>query len=198
MDEEQEQQGREMLGNLIGQLDDLLSHMQDETLLDEEKLAAKRLFVELRGQLDLARFSIDFMNPEVRDSMKEGWTRMRDMALATPDMETFVKMANDMLAVIAQDEAGYPMEMKDEVEVPQLRKMLTSARTSISHVESARWAIETFSKMDNVEEYRHYIERQTMEMTHNRDYMLKMEAAIVRALEKKGERVPKWRNRPTL
>ena len=199
MTDEEKNEAREGFGNMIRQLDDLLDvQMSDETVLDQEKLAAKRLFSELRDQLKLTLLSVDFMVPEMKESMRAGWTRMRDMALGLEDMETFVKLSGDMLAVIEADDHRHPLEIKDEVETPELRKWLTHSRTAVSHVQNVLWTLGKMEGMQRADEYRHYVERQTMEMTANRDHMLDVEAAIVRGLEKRGERVPKWRNRPKL
>ena len=199
MTDEEKNEAREGFGNMIRQLDDLLDvQMSDETVLDQEKLAAKRLFSELRDQLKLTLLSVDFMVPEMKESMRAGWTRMRDMALGLEDMETFVKLSGDMLAVIEADDHRHPLEIKDEVETPELRKMLTHSRSAVSHVQNVLWTLGKMEGMQRADEYRHYVERQTMEMTANRDHMLDVEAAIVRGLEKRGERVPKWRNRPKL
>ena len=199
MTDEEKNEAREGFGNMIRQLDDLLDvQMSDETVLDQEKLAAKRLFSELRDQLKLTLLSVDFMVPEMKESMRAGWTRMRDMALGLEDMETFVKLSGDMLAVIEADDHRHPLEIKDEVETPELRKWLTHSRTAVSHVQNVLWTLGKMEGMQRADEYRHYVERQTMEMTANRDHMLDVEAAIVRGLEKRGERVPRWRNRPKL
>ena len=199
MTDEEKNEAREGFGNMIRQLDDLLDvQMSDETVLDQEKLAAKRLFSELRDQLKLTLLSVDFMVPEMKESMRAGWTRMRDMALGLEDMETFVKLSGDMLAVIEADDHRHPLEIKDEVETPELRKWLTHSRTAVSHVQNVLWTLGKMEGMQRADEYRHYVERQTMEMTAQRDHMLEVEAAIVRGLEKRGERVPKWRNRPKL
>jgi hypothetical protein len=199
MTDEEKNEAREGFGNMIRQLDDLLDvQMSDETVLDQEKLAAKRLFSELRDQLKLTLLSVDFMVPEMKESMRAGWTRMRDMALGLEDMETFVKLSGDMLAVIEADDHRHPLEIKDEVETPELRKWLTHSRTAVSHVQNVLWSLGKMEGMQRADEYRHYVERQTMEMTANRDHMLDVEAAIVRGLEKRGERVPRWRNRPKL
>ena len=200
MTDDERNKAHEGLGHLIAQLDDLLDvQMADETVLDQEKLHAKRVFTELRDQLKLALFSMDFMVPEMKESMRDGWTRMLDMTLGVEGMETFAGMAGDMLRIIDADDRQHPLEIKDEVETPELRKMLTQVRTAITHVGDAMWNIERLAQMEGaVEKYQHYIERQTMEMTAQRDHMLEVEAAIVRGLEKRGERVPKWRNRPKL
>ena len=199
MTDDERDKAHEGLGHLIAQLDDLLDvQMADETVLDQEKLHAKRVFTELRDQLKLALFSMDFMVPEMKESMRDGWTRMLDMTQGVEGMETFAGMAGDMLRIIDADDRQHPLEIKDEVETPELRKMLTHSRSAVSHVQNVLWALGKLESMQRADEYRHYVERQTMEMTAQRDHMLEVEAAIVRGLEKRGERVPKWRNRPKL
>jgi len=199
MTDDERDKAHEGLGHLIAQLDDLLDvQMADETVLDQEKLHAKRVFTELRDQLKLALFSMDFMVPEMKESMRAGWTRMLDMTLGVEGMETFAGMAGDMLKVINADDQRHPIELKDEIETPELRKWLTHSRTAVSHVQNVLWTLGKMEGMQRADEYRHYVERQTMEMTANRDHMLDVEAAIVRGLEKRGERVPRWRNRPKL
>ena len=173
MTDDERNKAHEGLGHLIAQLDDLLDvQMADETVLDQEKLHAKRVFTELRDQLKLALFSMDFMVPEMKESMRDGWTRMLDMTLGVEGMETFAGMAGDMLRIIDADDRQHPLEIKDEVETPELRKMLTHSRSAVSHVQNVLWALGKLESMQRADEYRHYVERQTMEMTAQRDHML--------------------------
>ena len=197
------EQARASLGGLVGQIQEFLDAHADESVLDQEHVAMKRLMETLMRRMEETILSTEFFVPEMADEMRQGWedflTQARHLAgLGGDDNGVWVSLGEAMVRTI-DDWKSHRMEIKDTVPTPELRKMLTQVRTAITHVGDAMWNIERLAQMEGaVEKYQHYIERQTLEMTAQRDYGLEVEAAIVRSLEKRGERVPKWRNRPKL
>lgn len=203
-EEEEGKASAEALKPTVAQMRELVAQMADESVLDEEKIALKRLMETVIVQMEAAIFAADFFVEEMAADMRAGWELVLAQALHLADFspedddgpQVFVNLARSMLETIDQwTSRSSRFELKESVETPEARKMLTHVRRTVSQADSVLWYLERMGQMNGAEQYQHYIERQTMEMTAQRSHMLKVEGAIVTALEKRGEKVPRWRRK---
>lgn len=193
---DEEYPGLGKLDEGIGKLRDFLGTLADETVLDEEKLAFKRLLEEILSQMELTQFSAQFWADGMLESMRAGWSRVRELALAAGEKwDGFVDMANEMLSLIAEQEGKPRWEMKSGLSVAEVRRMLRLGRSAITRANNL---LDMFDHMRNMDGYQPNIEHEYQENTirASRDKMLDIEKGIVLNLQERGERVPVWRRRP--
>jgi hypothetical protein len=155
-------------------------------------------------QIEETIFSADFFVPEMADDMRAGWEKILAQAqhLASFDNEEgqakakpIADMAEAMIRTIDDWKAAPKFLLRDEVPTAEARRYLTQARSVISKMDSALWLMQRLPDMQGGEQYKHYVERQTMELTAQQDHMLKVEQGIVAGLQKRGEKVPRWRRK---
>jgi hypothetical protein len=184
------------LGELILQMKASLDKMADETVLDEEKLAFKRLLEEMVRQMELTLFSAQFQNEEVFDSMKTGWGRVRELAQAAGDIGAgFVGMADDMVVEVEKAQQTPRWSLKPETRTEDARKMLTRLRTRITQTNDVLDTFTMLKGMDGYEPTIRYAQQENMIRAH-RDYLLEAERSCAADLVERGVKVPVWRRRP--
>lgn len=199
---EQEKTAADSLRPFVSQLRETLATMADETVLSEEGIALKRLMEMMVVQIEETIFSAEFFVDDMAPDMRAGWEKIEAQAqhLARLDegdekVRPILNMAQAMIKTIDAWLAAPKFMLKEEVPTLEARKMLTQSRSLVSKMDGAIAMMEILPNMQGGEQYKHYVERQTMELTAQRDHILKVEGGIVAGLQKRGEKVPKWRRK---